>query len=409
MREDRRTRLAAAWTPLPEGRAADGAAREGVDRRRLAERAGEIDRVMAGVSVLVGAVLLATAIFRDPWALVPLAALLLGLALGPLAIRQGTSPEYAELAVSLEVTVAMAAAAGLTGGTSSPLVFLFPIGVVMNALRAGPRSIVISSVATVVVFVGVSLLSDATAVLGEALPMLAVLAMQAGVTIGSIVLAEAEIGHRRASFVDPLTGVLNRQGLEARFEELRRQAVVSAAPITLILLDLDHFKRINDHHGHGVGDRLLREVATEIRRSLGRFELLYRVGGEEFLIVLPEVTEREGRRIAERLRGAIEELGLATGIGVTASLGVSGARGAEIDFEELCGRADRALYRAKREGRDRVAVGGTEAEDVVGPRWPASAAHGESAAWTTHTHSISRSATPTGPSTDSAAPSASSR
>ncbi len=349
-----------------------------MDRRRLAERAGEIDRVLAGVAGLVGAILLATAIFRGPWALLPLGAILLGLALGPLAVRRGANPEHAELATSLAVTIAMAAAAGLTGGTSSPLVFLFPIGVVMNALRAGPKSIVICAVVTVAVFLLVSLLVDASAVLGEPLPMLGVLAMQAGVTIASIVLAEAEMGHRRASFVDPLTGLLNRQDLEERFEELRRRAFVSAAPVTLVLLDLDHFKRINDRHGHSVGDRLLREVATAVRRTLGRFELIYRIGGEEFLIVLPDVTETEGERIAERLRGAIEELGQATAIGVTASFGVSGARGEEIDFEELYGRADRALYRAKREGRDRVNVGATEAEDVVGPRCPVTTARGES-------------------------------
>ena len=184
--------------------------------------------------------------------------------------------------------------------------------------------------------------------------MIAILAMQLGVTIASVALAEAEIGHRRASIVDPLTGLLNRQGLADRFEELRRQALVSRAPITVVLFDLDHFKRLNDEHGHDVGDRLLREVADQIRTSLRRFDLVYRVGGEEFLLLLPGMAEPEGELVAEQLRMAIEELGLEGGHGITASFGVGGGAGEEIEFEHLYRLADQALYRAKRSGRDRV-------------------------------------------------------
>jgi diguanylate cyclase (GGDEF)-like protein len=327
------------------------------------ERAGRLDRATRVTGVLVGAILLASAVFRDAWAFLPLAALLAGLALGPLAIRRGAHPEYAELVTSLGVTIAMATAAGLTGGTSSPLVFLLPIGVVMNALRAGPASVAVCSLVTAAVFLAVSLLSGAETVISEPLPMLAVLAMQLGVTIGSIALSEAEIGHRRAAIVDPLTGLLNRQGLVDRFEELRQQALASAAPITLVLLDLDHFKRVNDDHGHDVGDRLLREVADQIRRTLHTFDLIYRIGGEEFLILLPGLAEREGESVAEQLRLAIERVGPATEIGVTASLGVSGASGPEIGFERLYRRADQALYRAKRDGRDRVTTSGSTVPD----------------------------------------------
>ncbi|HEX4751847.1 MAG TPA: GGDEF domain-containing protein [Solirubrobacterales bacterium] len=326
--------------------------------RRLVERAGGIDRATQAVGALVGSILLATAIFRSAWALLPLAALLAALALGPLAIRRVDHPEYAELASGLPLTIAMAVAAGLTGGTSSPIVFLLPIGVVMNALRAGPISIAVCSLVTVVVFLATSLLENGAAVVAEPLPMLAVLAMQAGVTIGSIHLARAEIGHRRASTVDPLTGLLNRHGLADRFEELRRRALVSAAPITLVLFDLDHFKRVNDVSGHDVGDRILREVADEIRTRLRQFELVYRIGGEEFLVLLPGAAEWEGENIAEQLRLGVEDVGKRTAVGVTASFGVSCASGAEIEFAELFRRADRALYQAKRDGRDRVAAGG---------------------------------------------------
>jgi diguanylate cyclase (GGDEF)-like protein len=191
--------------------------------------------------------------------------------------------------------------------------------------------------------------------------MLAVLAMQAGVTIGSVVLARAEISHRNASIVDPLTGLLNRQGLFDRFEELRQQALVTAAPITVVLFDLDHFKRVNDLHGHDGGDRLLREVAAVVRRTLRTFELVYRIGGEEFLILLPGLAEWEGENVAQQLRLAINGLESPDGAEVTASFGVSGAEGEEIDFERLYRRADEALYEAKRAGRDRVTVSATVA------------------------------------------------
>jgi diguanylate cyclase (GGDEF)-like protein len=198
--------------------------------------------------------------------------------------------------------------------------------------------------------------ADAGAIRAEPLPMLAVLAMQLGVTVGSIVLAEAEISHRGASTVDPLTGLLNRQGLRDRFEELRQQALVTAAPIAVVIFDLDHFKRVNDVHGHDVGDRLLRAVADTVRGTLRRFELVYRIGGEEFLVLLPGMTEWEAESVAEQLRLAIDRLEPDAGAQVTASFGVSGAEGAGIDFERLYHRADQALYEAKRAGRDRVTV-----------------------------------------------------
>ncbi|HEY0280473.1 MAG TPA: GGDEF domain-containing protein [Solirubrobacterales bacterium] len=168
----------------------------------------------------------------------------------------------------------------------------------MNDLRAGRDSILICSGVTVAVFLLVSLLEEGSAIVHEPLPMIATAAVQLGVTIAAVALAEAEIGHRRASIVDPLTGLLNRPGLPDRFEELRRQALVSRAPITVVLFDLDHFKRLNDLHGHDVGDRLLSEIADQTRTSLRRFDLVYRVGGEEFLIPLPGMAEeeRDGRR-----------------------------------------------------------------------------------------------------------------
>jgi diguanylate cyclase (GGDEF)-like protein len=329
-----------------------------IDQRRVVERVGHVGRTAMIVASLVLAVLLGTAIFRDAWALLPIGALAVALPLGPAIINRTGHPEYAELTFSLLVTIAMATAAALTGGTSSPIVFLLPIGVVMNALRAGRTSIVVCSAVTMIVFIAVCLLDDPSPVLHEPLPMLAILAMQLAVTIASLALAEAELGHRQASTIDPLTGLLNRQGLLERFEEIRRQALVSSAPVTLVLFDLDLFKRVNDVHGHETGDRLLREVADEARTRLRKFELIYRIGGEEFLVLLPDTSEWEGEDVAEQLRLGVISVGMRMRINITASFGVSSGSDAEVDFAELFRRADAALYRAKREGRDRVAASG---------------------------------------------------
>jgi diguanylate cyclase (GGDEF)-like protein len=123
--------------------------------------------------------------------------------------------------------------------------------------------------------------------------------------------------------------------------------------VSVVLADLDHFKSINDRFGHGVGDAVLRDVAYAMRRSLRTFELLYRLGGEEFALLLPGAAEDDATRIAQALRVAVEELETA-GLRITCSFGVATARGQEIALEGLVARADAALYAAKRHGRNRV-------------------------------------------------------
>jgi GGDEF domain-containing protein len=105
--------------------------------------------------------------------------------------------------------------------------------------------------------------------------------------------------------LDPLTGLLNRTALMSRFEELRQQAAQNGRPIAVIVCDLDHFKDVNDHHGHDRGDVVLREAAYELRKATRSFELIYRIGGEEFLLVLPGVEILEAQEVAERLRKTV--------------------------------------------------------------------------------------------------------
>jgi two-component system cell cycle response regulator len=156
---------------------------------------------------------------------------------------------------------------------------------------------------------------------------------------------------------DPLTGLANRATiLDALAKELHR-AQRQGTTLGVALADIDHFKWVNDTHGHLVGDELLREVAGVMRRTIRPYDSVGRYGGEEFLLLLPACDPINAVSHAERMRKAIGEMALETPngkINVTASLGVTISDGLSTDVNQLIQAADEALYRAKRAGRNRV-------------------------------------------------------
>lgn len=168
-------------------------------------------------------------------------------------------------------------------------------------------------------------------------------------------LAEANEQLERLAATDPLTGVANRRTLMRRLEHEARRTRRSEAPLSLVLLDVDHFKAYNDDFGHPAGDEVLKAVALALKEALRETDLVARHGGEEFAAVLPETAEPEALATAERLRQTIQGLVLPHRA-VTASLGVA-TRGVPVDVEALVQAADSALYEAKRSGRNRVAGG----------------------------------------------------
>ncbi len=159
---------------------------------------------------------------------------------------------------------------------------------------------------------------------------------------------------------DGLTQALNKQKFE---EEARREcarAVRYGRPLVLILIDVDHFKAINDGKGHLCGDMVLRRTAEVIRTTLRAEQGFGRIGGEEFAVLCPESDAEAGRVVAERLREAIarqQHTGPAGPFQVTCSFGVAELTGDRASFEDLYEAADRALYASKKAGRDRVTVG----------------------------------------------------
>ena len=156
---------------------------------------------------------------------------------------------------------------------------------------------------------------------------------------------------------DPLTRLLNRRGMEDALQISLAQASRRASPTSAIMVDIDHFKGVNDSFGHEVGDNLLRQIADILERLCRSSDVVARTGGEEFLLILPETELNDARVLAERIREAIGERPLLVDfqrIGVTVSLGVACMVG-RVNLDELSQEADRAMYLAKRGGRNRVA------------------------------------------------------
>ncbi len=161
---------------------------------------------------------------------------------------------------------------------------------------------------------------------------------------------------------DPLTGLFNREHFFNRLEEEFRVAAAGHWPLTLVLLDLDHFKQVNDDYGHLAGDRVLRQASAVLRDALRGEDLIARYGGEEFVLLLPGVHWQDAqgavRRVLEQLRCADMEVKEAPALRVTASAGLAVQEGTQPfrDTEALVAAADEALYVAKKQGRNRLVV-----------------------------------------------------
>lgn len=153
---------------------------------------------------------------------------------------------------------------------------------------------------------------------------------------------------------DQLTGIYNRTGLNEFAPKYFTEAVENDLPLSLMLIDLDHFKSINDTHGHTVGDKVLALTSALLKSACREGDLVARVGGEEFVLLMGQCSVEEAARYAEKIRKDIEKL-KPDGISVTASIGVSARPlGKDLNFDDLFKAADRAVYEAKNQGRNRV-------------------------------------------------------
>ena len=152
---------------------------------------------------------------------------------------------------------------------------------------------------------------------------------------------------------DPLTGVYNRRKFDRDIELVVAMSDRMNKGTSLLIIDIDHFKRFNDQYGHQKGDQALKEVTGAIENSLRYYDQihLYRYGGEEFVVLIPDITPSDAFKIGDRLRENVKEA-----CGITISIGISHYREISDDMQSLLSNADKALYEAKRRGRDQVVI-----------------------------------------------------
>ncbi|HEY8638244.1 MAG TPA: diguanylate cyclase [Solirubrobacteraceae bacterium] len=322
-----------------------------LDMGSRVRRARSIAMGAMGVGILASSPLIG-------WPMVPMFVVAF-VALGTVdkRIARASRPEGVVARTMVLTIVLTGFSAALTGGAVSPALPLLVVPVAVSAARFRAEVVWAGAGLAALTAVVVGVIGGVQQAIDHPLMLIAVFVLLVAVTAATTALMDAEFEFRSQSVLDPLTGLLNRSGLEARFAEVREQAQLLDRPVCLIMCDLDHFKAVNDGWGHDRGDTVLREVAYEMRKSLRSFELFYRVGGEEFLVLLPGIDLDRGVDIAQVLRAAVE--GREPGdLAITASFGVTAATGESIEFLRLYKAADEALYRAKAAGRNMVVASG---------------------------------------------------
>ena len=326
-------------------------------RVRAREAGARVRTARTVAATACGLALFAIVPFQGWWILVLLAVAAVTLGTLEARLRRSEHPELVAVQGMLVILGIVGVGVAFSGGEDSPALPWLILPVAIAAARFRPHVLVVGAAVTAAAMLGISVGVDAQAVVDDPSRLISALTLLVGITAVTSALTEGELEHRDRAVLDPLTGLLNRSSLESRAVEIEEQARLTGGPVSLVLLDLDRFKHVNDTHGHERGDAVLRDVAYEIRKSLRSFELVYRIGGEEFLVLLPGVALHEAVDVAERVRRAVTE-SRPGDLDVTISAGVAAGAGEEIRYERLFRAADHALLEAKRAGRDRVEVAG---------------------------------------------------
>jgi diguanylate cyclase (GGDEF)-like protein len=328
--------------------------RNSMDRERMLD----MDRRLQPVRRAALGVLAIALAFSGPWlgwwTLAPLVFAAGLFVMADHLIDRVRRPEYLIFGAWVGSVATIAVATGIAGGPTVVTMSWLAIPIVTLSARFDTRGIAAGVVASILLLVATGLITDPGAVSEHPPLLIGPAAMVIAVAMLSTALMRSDVEHRSEALVDPLTGMLTRHALEDRVEELAYQSRLRRSPIGVIVGDLDCLKQINDAQGHAGGDEALKASAQAIRSRLRAFDLAYRIGGDEFLILLPGADLEQSRQMAESLREAIAvrsrgNSSLSMSFGVHAS-----QEGQEFVFEQVFAQADAALMAAKRAGRDRV-------------------------------------------------------
>jgi len=338
----------------------------GIDRQRMLDMDKRLRPLRRDSFAILALALVASGPWLGWWTLAPLALAAALFAWADRNTERMRRPEYAMFAAWVGSEVIIASSIALSGGATVPTTSWLALPMVTLAARFDDRGIALGVAIALGLLLAVGFGVDAGAVIADPPLLIAPAATIVVVTMFSVALMRSDVEHRSRALLDPLTGMLNRTALGARSEELAQQSALSGDPVGLVLIDVDGFKAFNDRHGHRVGDNVLRHTAYVIRKQLRAFDLAYRVGGEEFLVLLPGAGLGQAATVARLLCRSVEAE-VVDGLRVTISCGVAASRaGSRFDFEAAFAAADAGLYEAK--GRGRNCVGPvTAAPGAEGP------------------------------------------
>jgi diguanylate cyclase (GGDEF)-like protein len=346
----------------PKASATSWLCRGDFDRERMLDMEERVRPVRQRAFAILTLALVATGPWLGWWPLLFIGPGAVCFVIADKLMPKVTRPEYLMFAAWVLSCVIIAGAVALNGGARVPTLSWLAIPVITLSSRFSMRGVVAGVVITILFALAVSFGVDAHDVIHDPVLVIAPIALILCVAALSVPLMRSDIQHRSDAVIDQLTGMLNRKALSARTNELAQQSLVTGEPIGVIVGDLDHFKSINDSHGHATGDVALKEVAYLLRKQLRAFDLAYRLGGEEFVILLPGSDLERSAELAERLREGVSAEPVAAGVHVTMSFGVGASQhGAAFDYAAVFAEADEALYRAKDNGRDQVCVAGAQA------------------------------------------------
>jgi len=336
-------------------------------RERLLDMEERVGRYrLACFGILALALVAGGGIGYGYWWIALLAAGLAGFAIADRFMRNSAQPALWVAGAWAALPVLLAAAVLVTDGVDSPVLVWFALPAVTLGFRFDVRGMVVGTAFVLAMFVAAAVLPDPQAAWEQRQHLIAIAALIVSTVILSGALVESDRTHRRRSTLDPLTGLFNRNALEQRLGELDGQPCSPAEGLShaFLLCDLDHFKRVNDRFGHAAGDAVLQDVAYTMRAALRAGDSIYRVGGEEILVMLPGTGHGGAVEIAERLRQEVCER-RPVGVEVSLSIGVAVAEPGPVDCDDLLARADAALYAAKAGGRNVVYVDACEPGRVL--------------------------------------------
>lgn len=334
------------------------AIRKEARRERLLDMERRVRRYRAACFAIL-ALALASVGPQVGWGwLAPLALGFCGFAVADRFMQASSRPWFWVAGAWGALPLLLAGAVVATGGPTSPALVWFALPAVTLGVRFEPWGMAMGTVYILAVFLLSTVAVDPAGAAAHSQTLIAAVALILSTVILSGALVESDRAHRRRSTLDPLTGLFNRNALEQRLAELDGQPSNEEEGLShaLLLCDLDHFKRVNDQLGHAAGDAVLQEVAYTMRAALRAGDSIYRIGGEEILVVLPGAGEADAIEIAERLRGAVRKR-RPVGVAVTVSIGLAVSLPEVVSTDDLVARADAALYAAKAGGRDAVVVG----------------------------------------------------